>query len=268
MRLTLVCSRPAVSTSTTSTPRGRGGVDRVEHHCTGVAAVLAAHDLAAEAVGPQSRAGRPPRRGRCRRRRGARGARRPARAWPASATVVVLPTPLTPTSIQTVGPLAARCRVRSEPPSAVERLGELVAQEVGQCGGVGAWPLARACTPSTIASVVVMPDVGEQQRLLELVPRVVVDLAAPAERADEAGERGPGLAEPVAEAGRLERPRPSSTASTGRPSAASSSAVDDDLGRPRRVGACRPGVAARLAAAGRRRRGTLLEAGAAVTAAR
>ena len=49
-----------------------------------------------------------------------------------------------------------------------------------------------------------MPDVGEQQRLLELVPGLVVDRAAAAHRGERPHERGAGLAQPVAEAGRLD----------------------------------------------------------------
>ena len=48
------------------------------------------------------------------------------------------------------------------------------------------------------------PDVGEQQRLLELVPRVVVDRAAAANRGERPHERGARLAQPVAEARRLD----------------------------------------------------------------
>ena len=44
-------------------------------------------------------------------------------------------------------------------------------------------------------------DVGEDQRLLELVPGVVVDAAAAAQRPEGARERGAGLAEAVAEPG-------------------------------------------------------------------
>ncbi len=47
-------------------------------------------------------------------------------------------------------------------------------------------------------------DVGEQQRLLELFPRVVVDRAAAAHRGERAHECGARLAQPVAEAGRLD----------------------------------------------------------------
>ncbi len=44
-------------------------------------------------------------------------------------------------------------------------------------------------------------DVGADQRLLELVPGLLVDLLAGQDRADVAAEQGAGLAEPVAEPG-------------------------------------------------------------------
>ena len=103
IRWSCVCSRPAVSTITTSRPRDSAAATASNTTAAGSAPDCDEHEVAAGAVGPQSPAARRPRRGTCRRRR-ARRSCRPRCRWCASLPIdVVLPVPLTPVISTTAG---------------------------------------------------------------------------------------------------------------------------------------------------------------------
>ena len=214
-----MCSRPAVSTSTRSAPRLGGRGHRVEHDRAGIGALLAAHDARRRCARPRARAGRPPRRGTCRRRRARRVRPSATRCGASLPIVVVLPTPFTPTNIHTFGSPAAvrerrgvRRRRAARPPRRARARSSASAS--ADPLGLGPRPAPRrGCVRRGRHA-----DVGEEQRLFELVPRVVVDLRRLRPRR-RAGERGAGLAEAVARArGRLDLGRdvrPRLSASTG-----------------------------------------------------
>ena len=88
----------------------------------------------------------------------------------------------------------------------VEELDQLVAQDRHDHVGVGD-PIGSSPFPHRVehAGGGRQADVGEEQRLLELLPGVVVDAAAAPDRGERANERGPRLAQPVAQRRRLER---------------------------------------------------------------
>ena len=194
MRLTLVWSRPAVSTSTSSTPRDRRGLHRVEHDRARVGTLLTADELHAEAVGPEPELlgrGGAERVGGRQQHTMALGllaagelgdGRRLAdavdtdeqphvRSHPARAGAPAVP---------------RRCR-RAARRSRREQLGQLAAssraRRLPRAPDAFEEPLRRRHA-----------DVGEEQRLLELVPRLVVDRAAARNSPDEPAERGRGSA--------------------------------------------------------------------------
>ena len=77
IRFVCVCRRPAVSTITTSRPRGGRRLDRVVGDRGRVAALRRADEVGAGALAPRPRAAPRRRRGRCRRPPGAPSARAP-----------------------------------------------------------------------------------------------------------------------------------------------------------------------------------------------
>ena len=150
--------------------------DAVEDDRARVAALAAPHELGAGPLGPRRRAARRPRPGTCRRRPSAPGGRRPSAGAPTLPIVVVLPTPLTPTNSQTFGQPAgpgSKCRPGRRP--ARRALMSSWSASSSASGSVISLALTR------VAQVVEQrvgdphPDVGPQQRLLELVPRLVGD---------------------------------------------------------------------------------------------
>ena len=181
----------------------RRPLDGVEHDGARVAALVAPHELDVGPLGPRGEllGG-----GGAERVAGRQQHRAPvATCWLATLPiVVVLPTPLTPTNSHTFGRRrrrrsAARGRRRSSrafisarsasssASGSVDLLGlDLGAQAVEQLGGD------------------VDADVGAQQRLLEVVPRVVGDPAAPEDRGEHAGQRRPRPRHAAAEGGRLD----------------------------------------------------------------
>ena len=173
-----VCSRPAVSASTRSAPRGRGRADGVEDDRARVAALAAAHEVGAGALGPRARAARRPRRGTCRRRPSRRV--RPVVglcAWRPCRSSSSCPTPFTPTNSHTFGwpgskrrrAVAAARRALSSPSSASSSAGGSVIPS-----------LLRPCIRSRSSSSRgrADADVGADQGLLEVVPGLGVDRRA------------------------------------------------------------------------------------------
>ena len=147
---------------------------------------------------PTARAGRRPRRGTCRPRRARRACPSATCCEASLPIVVVFPTPLTPTNIHTFGLArdgvrASRSRVSSRMPDTSSRT-----RPSSASASVTSSTLARSRTALEEPLRRRHADVGEEHRLFELVPGVVVDLA-PADRAQVAGERGAGPAEPVAQ---------------------------------------------------------------------
>ena len=174
-----MCSRPAVSTSTRSAPRLDAGGHRVEHDRAGIGAFLPAHELAAGALGPQLRADRPPRRGTCRPPRARRGGRRrPAATRACRSSSSCRRRSRRRTSTRSARPATQVQRRDRRSPSRIATTSSRT--QTDQLVGLGdrrrPWPRSR--TASSSAAVVGMPDVGEQHRLFELVPGLVVDLAA------------------------------------------------------------------------------------------
>ena len=101
-----VCSRPAVSMMTrVSIPRDSRGFDGIERHRRRIAPRRARHAGNAEPLGPDLELRDRARRGRCRRRRAAPIAPSRSSRRASLAIVVVLPTPFTPTTRMTVGPV-------------------------------------------------------------------------------------------------------------------------------------------------------------------
>ena len=131
---------------------------------------------------------------------------RPAAASrrPSLPMVVVLPTPLTPTNSHTLGPPGSKCRSRS-PCEPVDEVG-LRARSTQLLGVGDAVLLDPAAQVVEHRGGRADADVGADQRLLEVVPGLLVDPAAGPDRGQVAGEEGPGLAQPVPEPG-LDRRR-------------------------------------------------------------
>ena len=253
MRLTLVCSRPAVSTSTRSASR------------------LAAELMASNTTEPGSAPSwprtisAPTRLGPVRELLGGGGAERvgggehdacgrrrsrAARPWRWSWSC---PTPFTPTNIHTFGSpavvveraVAARRRAARPAPSCSS-----VDQRVGVGDPLGSRARSRRSSRMRVGGG--HADVGEQQRLLELVPGLVVDRARP-RTAASAGERGAGLAQPVAERGAsTRRPLDDGLDDRSRPRPAPSTTTGSVRGR-RRWRRRRPAAPAARGLAGRRR---------------
>ena len=103
IRLTRVCSRPAVSTRIDVALARLAGRDRVEHDRRRIGAVLRADEVDAGARRPDLAAARRPPRGTCRPRRSAACCPASLSSLASFPTVVVLPVPLTPTISTTCG---------------------------------------------------------------------------------------------------------------------------------------------------------------------
>ena len=118
--------------------------------------------------------------------------------------VVVLPTPLTPTNSHTFG---RRRRRRSAVPGR-RRRGETASRRGARRAGRRARSISLALTlarrPSSSSVVTCDADVGAQQRLLELVPGLVGDPAAPEDRGEHAGQRGTRPRHAAAQGGRFD----------------------------------------------------------------
>ena len=124
---------------------------------------------------PTPRAARPPRRGRCPRRRSS--TLRPSvwrRCQASLPIVVVLPVPLTPTTSITVG--CSRSEMRSAPGSpGLRQLGQQLLQAGGERLGTRQLAgLGLALQALHHARGGARPDVGEDQRLLQALPRLLV----------------------------------------------------------------------------------------------
>ena len=196
MRLTLVWRRPAVSASTRSAPRAAA-------RCTASKMT----ELGSPPSAPRTRSA--PARSAHVSSCSAAAARNVSPAaittvWPASACrlptlpiVVVLPTPFTPDEQPHVG----RARLVVERAVAAGEVGlELRLQRLEQRGRLGD-AVGVDGGPQAVEDVGGGgdADVGDDQRLLEVVPRLVVDLVARQDGAEVARHRAAGLAEPVAE---------------------------------------------------------------------
>ena len=185
-----MCRRPAVSTSTRSAPRLDAAA--IASNTTEPGSAPSWPRTSSPPVrSAQSRAGRRRRRGTCRPPPST--TRRPSPTCCAASLpiVVVFPTPLTPTNIHTLvlaGDRAATSRLelasRIATTSSRTRRDEPVGIHDVVGFGTGAHRVEDALGRRE-------PDVGEQHRLFELVPGLVVDLAA-AQTGEHARERGCG----------------------------------------------------------------------------
>ena len=159
---------------------------------------------------PSARAARRRRRGTCRPR--------PARrAWPSStsrcaslAIVVVLPDAVDArrTSTRSARPAIVRA---SRSPLASSSADQLVVQQRRRSASASDDPLGSAPAPRTSSRMRCgggQADVGEEQRLLELVPGLVVDLAPAADRGERAGRTRRGSCPAGRAGGAPRRPRP------------------------------------------------------------
>ncbi len=103
IRFVFVCRRPAVSTSTVSTPRAFAARSASKTTAAGSAPSRCLISSTPARARPSARAARSPRRGTCRRRRRAPCVPRRRSRAASLPTVVVLPPPLTPTTNTTRG---------------------------------------------------------------------------------------------------------------------------------------------------------------------
>ena len=114
---------------------------------------------------------------------------------------MVFPTPLTPTNIHTFGSPSVAARWRSPVASSKATSSSRSAshERLGVADPLVAGPLPQAVEQPFRGR---HADVGEQQRLLELLPRRVVDRAPASDRGERAQEHAAGAPEPVAQLGR------------------------------------------------------------------
>jgi len=166
---------------------------RAETDCAGVAAVLTPHDLAPEPTRPHAEL------------IGCRGAKRVGRGEQHPGAVGLLPLG----ELCGRGGLADAVHADEEPHRrplgravqgaiggrGLEALGELVAEQVGQGVGVGPGRGRALLHPGDDGFGGGHPDVGEQQRLLELVPVVLGEVVA-GQDAEQAPEQSPEQTSP------------------------------------------------------------------------
>ena len=223
MRLTLLCRRPAVSASTTSWPRDAARCDGVEHHRARVAALGPPHDVGVGPGGPQRQLlpGRGP--------EGVAGGQqdlgpRPGIRLATLPTVVVLPTPLTPTNSQTstgadrrrrrrpaVGPVGRR----PEPCRARQRASADVSMATRSALSASTSASGPAISPALTR--VRSRRAGRRWRRRRRRPGSAPPRDRPrsrrrsspgADRSQVAGQQAPGLAQPAPVGGRLGPVRP------------------------------------------------------------
>ena len=166
-------------------------LDGVERDAGRVAALRAGARSRRRPARPRSAAGRRRRRGTCRRHRAAR-LRPSATSTRASLpTVVVLPVPLTPTTSTTAG-RAVAARRASERSSAGSTSASSSSRSSARAASGSATPstLTRLRSRSTSSWVGPTPRSAVQQRLLDLVPRVLVEPVAGEQRQQALAERG------------------------------------------------------------------------------
>ena len=165
-----------MSASTRSMSRGRGALDGVEDDRAADRRPRRPGRARRRPARPTCRAARRPRRGTCRRRPSPPSGRRPT-CWCATLPiVVVLPTPLTPTNSHTFGlppERSSKCSARSAP---ARRAAISPCSASSSCVGLGDL-LGLHPRPQVVEQRVgdADADVGAQQRLLELLPRLVGD---------------------------------------------------------------------------------------------
>ena len=210
IRLTLVCSRPAVSTSTRSAPRS-------------CAALIASNTTEPGSAPSWPRTiSAPVRSAQVRELLGGRGAERVGRGEHDAPALVDLALRELgdarglPDAVHADEHPDARlrrrrgaARGRRRPSSVTSSSRSSASTSLGVAGLLGLGPLADVLEDLRGRR---HADVGEDQRLFEVVPRLVVDLAPPGDAGERAGERGAGLAQPVAQArldplDRVRRPR-------------------------------------------------------------
>ena len=120
--------------------------------------------------------------------------------------VVVFPTPLTPTNIQTFGVPGSTLNARSAPPSPSSWATSSARRSSGSAAASRTLPTAARRTHAVQDPLRGRhPGVGEQERLFELVPRVVGQVAAASQPTDEAAEGGAGPGQPVPQSRRLRK---------------------------------------------------------------
>ena len=152
---------------------GRG--DRVEDDRAGVAARAARGRSRRRRARPRSRAARWRRRGRCRPRRRSPTARARSRRCQASLPiVVVLPVPLTPTTMTTAG-RALQVDARGVSPPATSASSSTRRSRTASAAADAARLDLRLEPPDDLGGGL-RADVGEDQRLLEPLPGLVVEL--------------------------------------------------------------------------------------------
>ena len=142
-----------MSAITTSMPRDSRRRDRVEDHRARVAARARRARSRRRRARPTPRAARSRRRDRCRPpRRSPTGRARCFRCQASLPIVVVLPVPLTPTTMITAGPRRRSMRRSSRRRDLGEQLHQALAHRLGAADGARLAPRARAC-PTTSAVV-------------------------------------------------------------------------------------------------------------------
>ena len=163
-----------MSARTRSLPRACGALHGVEDHRARVAALGAAHDLDAGALRPLLELLGRPRPGRCRPRRAAPNGRPPSRGGPPCRWWWSCPRrSRRRTATRWCAP---RSKESPASPGGVERAAQILAQRGHD--GVGAAQLAAAHAGAQVLEQGRgggHAHVGAQQRLLEVVPRLVVD---------------------------------------------------------------------------------------------
>ena len=176
----------------------RRGGHRVEHDRAGIGAVLAAHELAAGALGPQPElvGGR----GAERVGRGEHDARARRRTCCDASLpiVVVFPTPLTPTNIQTFGSPGDDVQRAARASASRSATTSSRTSATSPSASATSSALARARTASRMRCVVASPTSASSIASSRSSQVVVVDLAA-AQAGEHARERGARAAEPVAQ---------------------------------------------------------------------
>ena len=182
IRLTRVCSRPAVSTRIGSRPLRLAGRDRVEDDRGRIRALAARGRCRRPRASPRSRAARRPRRETCRRRKSAAVCPSFLSRLASLPTVVVLPVPLTPTISDDLRTVRRR-RPADRPPRT--------------CARISSFTRSRRLSPSRAPSRDGRDDpvgrrdadVGGDQQLFERLERLDVDRTASGAQARRPGGR-------------------------------------------------------------------------------
>ena len=119
--------------------------------------------------------------------------------------MVVLPTPLTPTNIHTFGLPGSPSTNASERSDDLESGGHLGLETVEQLLWFGDLLRGDPVTQS-VEQLLRHPDsdIGAQQRLFEVVERLVVDRTAPEDSGERSTEGRAGLGEPIAQRDRAD----------------------------------------------------------------